>query len=165
MENNRFMDFTIDKINAIVHVKREFRASVARVWAAWSQAELLDKWWAPRPYVAITRSLDFREGGQWIYSMVGPEGDEHFCRVDYKAIQPLQSMSWLDAFTNAEGEQNVEFPRSDWHIEFSGEHELTMIHVKIKHEKLSDLERILEMGFKDGFTMALYNLDELLEQS
>jgi uncharacterized protein YndB with AHSA1/START domain len=39
--------------------------------------------------------------------------------------------------------------------------ETTLVNVSIKHDTLEDLEKIIEMGFKEGFTMAMGNLDEL----
>lgn len=37
-----------------------------------------------------------------------------------------------------------------------------MVSIEIHYEKPEDLEKVIEMGFKEGFTMALGNLDELL---
>lgn len=42
------MDFQVDKASKKIFVKREFTAPVEKVWAAWTQAELLDQWWAPK---------------------------------------------------------------------------------------------------------------------
>ena len=47
MKTNFLMDFTVDKDNSTVNVKREFGAPIANVWAAWTEPEILDKWWAP----------------------------------------------------------------------------------------------------------------------
>jgi hypothetical protein len=41
---------------------------------------------------------------------------------------------------------------------------LTFVDVVIKHEKLSDLEMIVEMGFNKGFTIAMEGLDKFLNQ-
>jgi uncharacterized protein YndB with AHSA1/START domain len=57
-------------------VTREFDANSDLVWKAWTTAELLDQWWAPKPYRAETKSLDFREGGVWLYAMVSPENEK-----------------------------------------------------------------------------------------
>ena len=43
------MDFSVDKENKRISVKREFAAPLSRVWAAWTESELLDQWWAPKP--------------------------------------------------------------------------------------------------------------------
>ena len=74
MKTSLVMNFSVDKENNRVNVEREFAAPVGKVWAAWTQQELLDQWWAPRPWKARTKSMDFREGGTWLYAMVGPRG-------------------------------------------------------------------------------------------
>ena len=81
-------EITKDEANKKLFVVREFEAPLDLVWKAWTDSKLLDKWWAPKPWQARTQSMDFREGGSWLYSMVGPEGDQSFCRCDYFTIIP-----------------------------------------------------------------------------
>ncbi len=35
-------------------ITREFSASQAEVWKAWTESHLLDQWWAPKPWKAVT---------------------------------------------------------------------------------------------------------------
>ena|ERR1700752_1514791 len=164
MKTSLLFDFSVDKENKKINVKREFDAPVDTVWAAWTQPALLDQWWAPKPYVAKTKSMDFREGGQWLYAMIGPDSDvPMWSLADYKKIEPLKSFSGLDAFCDENGNINMDFPRSLWQVSFNEEDETTTVEVAIEYEKLADLEKYIEMGFKEGFTMALGNLDDLLE--
>ncbi len=156
------MDFVVDKENRRVKVVREFNAPLAKVWAAWTQKDLLDEWWAPKPWKTKTKTMDLKEGGNWLYSMVGPEGEEHFCRVDYKSVTPMKSFKGLDAFCDANGNINKELPASLWTCEFSEAGSKTTVTIEMECETLADLEKYIEMGFKEGFTMALGNLDELL---
>jgi uncharacterized protein YndB with AHSA1/START domain len=162
MKSNLLMNFSVDKENARVNVEREFAAPVDKVWAAWTQSELLDQWWAPRPWKARTKSQDFREGGSWLYAMVGPEGEEHWAKIDYKTIDPKKSFSAYDAFCDENGNINTEFARSLWTNTFSEAENTTTVSVSIQYDKYEDIEVIMQMGFKEGFTMALGNLDELL---
>lgn len=157
------MNFTVDKVNKKVNVEREFAAPVKNVWAAWTQAELLDQWWAPKPWQARTKTLDFKEGGHWLYAMVGPEGEEHWARADYQSIAPMKKLSWTDAFCDENGKPNNAFPSSKWNNTFSETADgNTLVSIEITHETTEDLEKIIEMGFKEGFTAGLGNLDELL---
>ena len=155
------MNFTVDKGNNTVNVKREFNASLSSVWSAWTEAEILDQWWAPAPWKSRTKSMEFKEGGRRLYAMVGPEGEEHWALADYTSINPKTNFKWLDAFCDSEGNLNEEFPRSDWDVTFSEKDNSTFVDVIIKHDKLSDLEMIIEMGFKEGFTIAMEGLDEI----
>jgi len=54
-----------DLTNRKLNVTRAFSAPVEKVWRAWTEAEQLDKWWAPRPWKAITKTMDFTPGGFW----------------------------------------------------------------------------------------------------
>ena len=163
MKTNLLMNFTVDKENSTVNVKREFRAPITNVWAAWTEPEILDQWWAPAPWKSRTKSMDFKEGGQRIYAMIGPAGEEHWALADYKSITPKTNFKYLDAFCDSEGNLNHDFPRSDWDVTFSEEGNSTFVEVVIKHDKLSDLEMIIEMGFKEGFTIAMEGLDEIFK--
>lgn len=163
MNQTLLFDFSVDKKNKTVQVTREFAAQLNLVWDAWTKPELLDQWWAPKPYQTKTKTLNFREGGYWLYAMVGPEGDVHWCRADYKEIRPLKSFSATAAFCDENGNINQDFPRSSWKNKFKETEEGTTVDITIEYEELADLEKIIEMGFKEGFTMALENLDQYLE--
>ncbi|WP_431215080.1 SRPBCC family protein [Puia sp. P3] len=65
-------DFTVNKEKNTIDVQREFAADLDLVWDAWTKPELLDLWWAPKPYQTRTKSMDFREGGFWLYAMISP---------------------------------------------------------------------------------------------
>lgn len=163
MNSNLLFDFSVNKENNTISVKREFAADLGLVWAAWTTPEILDLWWAPKPYQTKTKFMDFREGGHWLYAMISPEGEKHWCRADYKKIVPLQTYSGLDAFCDEDGKINTDFPRSFWTNTFSENKEKTTVDIVIAYEQLSDLEKIIQLGFKEGFTMALSNLDQYID--
>ena len=68
---------------------------------------------------------------------------------------------FLDAFCDKEGNLNAEMPRSDWSLDFIDNGNTVLVDITIKHKSLADLENIIAMGFKEGFTIALNGLDEL----
>jgi len=157
-------DFTVNKDNNTIHVEREFAGDLETVWDCWTRPELLDQWWAPKPYRTQTKSMDFREGGSWLYAMISPENIAHWCRADYQSIDLHKSFSGLDAFCDEKGQINTEFPRSLWNNRFSTGAGVTRVNITIQHKTLADVEKIISMGFKEGFTMALENLDQYLEE-
>lgn len=159
MNSNLLFDFVVDKENKSVYVKREFAATLNLVWDAWTKPEILDLWWAPHPYRTVTKSMDFSIGGFWLYAMISPENVAHWCRADYKSIDPLKSYSGLDAFCDEQGNHNADFPYSLWNNQFESNGTTTFVNITISYNKIEDLEKIIEMGFKEGFTAALGNLD------
>lgn len=163
MKSNLQFEFLVNKENNTVNVIREFAGDLELVWEAWTNPEILDQWWAPKPYRAETKSMDFREGGMWLYAIVSPENEKHWCKNEYHQIEPLSFFSGLDAFCNEEGEVNTQMPRTFWTNKFTADGEITKVSIVAQYESLSDLEKIIELGFKEGFTMALENLDQYME--
>jgi uncharacterized protein YndB with AHSA1/START domain len=165
MRSNLQFDFSVDKENKRIVIKREFAADVPTVWDAYTKSDILDKWWAPKPWKARTKKMDFRDGGQWLYAMVGPNGEEHWSLANYKNIQPHQRYSAEDAFCDADGNINEVLPQSKWEVSFSKIGSNTLVEYQISFDDLSQLEDIIKMGFKEGITMAMDGLDELLASS
>jgi len=155
--------FRPDMVAKKIFAERDFDAPVELVWKAWTEREILDQGWAPRPWKAVTQSMDFREGGTWLYYMQGPEGERHYCRADYQKIVPQRSYTGLDAFCDENGKINEEFPRMTWKVDFSSTKTGAKVDVEITFASEADLNKIVEMGFKEGFSMAHNNLDELLK--
>ena len=156
------MRITKDAANNALHITREFAAPVAHVWRAWTESRLLDQWWAPKPWRAETKSMDFKEGGYWLYCMVGPEGERHWARVDYNRIVSGKSFDAIDSFCDQEGIKSPEMPSMKWKNVFSPNGNRTTVEVTIHFNTAADQQKIVEMGFESGFAAALNNLDELL---
>jgi PhnB protein len=154
--------FSKDTANKKLTVVREFDAPLDLVWAAWTQAEILDQWWAPKPYKAETKTMDFREGGVWLYSMVGPEGSRHWSRVDYKKIDAPSSITSDCVFCDENGNAAPGMPAMGWRKAFSQTGSTTTVRVELSFLTEADLENIIKMGFKEGFTAGLSNLDHYL---
>ncbi|TDH21590.1 SRPBCC domain-containing protein [Segetibacter sp. 3557_3] len=141
---------------------REFNAPVEDVWNAWTDSSILDLWWAPKPWKAITKKMDFREGGFWLYCMEGPDGTQTWAREDYETINPHQGFTAYDAFCDEDGNIDETFPRMHWTNTFVETGSGTTVQVVITLSSEEDLAKILEMGFEEGFTSAHSNLDEVL---
>ena len=160
MKNDLLFDFTLDKPAKKVFINREFAAGLSLVWDAFTKKEILDQWWAPKPWVSKTKYLDFKPGGKRFYAMVSPEGQERWAVQKYTSISPKTNFKYLNAF--ADKDENPELPGSDWDLNFSEQSGKTKVSISIYNESLDRLEKMIEMGFKEGFTMTLNELDNLL---
>ncbi|MES2512919.1 MAG: SRPBCC domain-containing protein [Bacteroidota bacterium] len=162
MKHNLTVDFSVNKENNTITVKREFAADVALVWDAYTKSEILDQWWAPKPWKAKTKTMDFREGGHWLYAMVGPQGEEHWSRADYQTVKSQKTFTGVDGFTDENGTINKEMPQSKWEVTFTGKGDVTLVEFQITFPDLTQLEETIKMGFKEGLLSAMENLDALL---
>jgi uncharacterized protein YndB with AHSA1/START domain len=159
MNNNLLFDFTVDKAAKTVFITREFDADLSLVWDAFTKAELIDQWIAPKPMIAKTKYQDFKVGGKRFYAMVSPEGVERWAMQEYRSITPKTNFKMHNAF--ADKDENLELPGSEWDHSFSEENETTTVSITIYNESLERLERILD-GFTQGMKMSLSNLENLL---
>ncbi|MBK7121684.1 MAG: SRPBCC domain-containing protein [Chitinophagaceae bacterium] len=160
MKNDLLFDFTVDKTTKTVFITREFDAGLSLVWDAFTKPEILDQWVAPKPWTSRTKFMDFKVGGRRFYAMVSPEGQERWAIQEYRSITPKTNFKMFNAFADAA--ENPELPGSDWDYTFSEQNGKTKVHITIYNESLARLEKMIEMGFKEGFTMSMTNLEDLL---
>lgn len=154
--------YTYDEANNQLIAERSLEAPKSKVWQYYTNADLLDKWWGPEPYRAVTHNLEFREGGKWQYVMKGPEGDAHYCVLNYKTIDPENSFTAFDMFANEDWSVNEGMPTQNWEVTFIEEGDRTNLKVVITVEKTEDLETLMKMGMKEGFDQGLSQLEGLL---
>jgi uncharacterized protein YndB with AHSA1/START domain len=160
MTSNLLFDFTVDKTTQKVFITREFDAELSLVWDAFTKPELLDQWGAPKPWTAKTKHMNFEVGGRRFYAMVSPEGVERWAVQKYTSITPKTNFKMFNAF--ADENENLELPGSDWDFNFSEQGERTKVNITIYNESLTRMEKMIEMGFKEGYAMSMQNLENLL---
>lgn len=160
MNNNLLSDFALDKATKTVFINREFAAELPLVWDAFTKPEILDQWVAPKPWASKTKYMNFEVGGKRFYAMVSPEGLERWAIQEYTSITPKTNFKMHNAFADAD--ENPELPGSDWDYTFSEQNGKTKVSITIYNESLERLEKMIEMGFKEGFTMSIDNLEKLL---
>ncbi len=159
--NNLLFDFTVDKATKTVFVNREFAAELSLVWDAFTKQEILDQWWAPKPWASKTKFMNFEVGGRRFYAMVSPEGQEHWSLQKYTSITPITNFKMVNAF--ADKDENPELPGSNWDLNFTEQNGITKVSIAIYNESLERMEKQIEMGFQGGFTMGLNQLENLLK--
>jgi uncharacterized protein YndB with AHSA1/START domain len=165
MKPELLFDLTVDKAAKTVSIKREFDADLSLVWDAFTKAEILDQWWAPKPYSSKTKHMNFEVGGKRFYAMVSPEGQERWVLQTYTSISPKTNFKIFNAF--ADEDENPQLPGSDWDFNFSEQngpdgYRGTKVSISIYNESLARMEKMIEMGFKEGSAMQMKNLEELL---
>ncbi|HNH30485.1 MAG TPA: SRPBCC domain-containing protein [bacterium] len=158
--NNLQFDFKVDKSTKTVFVEKEFDAELSLVWDAFTKKEILDQWWAPKPYASKTKYMNFKVGGRRFYAMVSPEGQENWHIQDYTSISPKTNFKFFSVF--ADKDENPFLPGSNWNLNFSENKETTKVSITIQNDSLERMEQMIEMGFKEGFTMTLNELSNLL---
>lgn len=145
-----------------IYVMKVFKTEVSALWEYFTKSELIDLWWAPKPWHCETEKMDFRENGIWLYAMKGLDGDRHFALAQYGEIMHHRSISWTSAFCDDKGKVNESFPKSTWLIGFTGIDEGTRMTFNIHFNSREDADQIVEMGFEEGFKTGLNQLEAIL---
>jgi uncharacterized protein YndB with AHSA1/START domain len=159
MSNNSLFNFTADKTTKTVVINMEFDAELPMVWDAFTRAEILDQWYAPKPWTSRTKHMDFKVGGRRFYAMVSPEGQENWAIQEFKSITPKTNFKMFNTF--ADKDENPQLPGSDWDLNFSEQDGITRVSISVYNESLERMERLLD-GFTAGFRMTFENLTQLL---
>jgi uncharacterized protein YndB with AHSA1/START domain len=157
---NLLFDFTVDKAAKTIFIKREFNADLSLVWDAFTKAEILDQWVAPKPLISKTKFMDFRVGGRRFYAMVSPDGQERWGTQKYTSISPKTNFKTFNVFTDKD--ENPDLPGSEWDYSFSEQGEKTAVHITVYNESLDRMEKMVDMGFSEGYKMSMANLESLL---
>jgi uncharacterized protein YndB with AHSA1/START domain len=160
MTNSLLFDFTVDKAAKTVFITREFDADLSLVWDAFTKPEILDQWVAAKPWMSKTKYMNFEVGGKRLYAMVSPEGYERWGIQEYTSITPKTNFKTYNAFADKDG--NPELPGSEWDYTFSEQDEKTKVGITIYNESLARMEKMIEMGFEEGYKLSMNELESLL---
>lgn len=162
MDNLKF-DIQVEKSTKTVFIEREFKAELSLVWDAFTKQEILDQWWAPKPYLSKTMKMDFKVGGRRFYAMISPEGVEIGWHIqDYTSISPKSNFKFFSVF--ADKNENPFLPGSNWDLTFTEQNGITKVSIIIHNDSLERMEKMIEMGFKEGFTATLNELENRLSK-
>jgi uncharacterized protein YndB with AHSA1/START domain len=81
-----------------IRVERWFDAPLARVWAAYTDPELIPEWYGGHGSTTTVDTMDVRPGGQWRFVIRAPDGSEHGFRGTYREVEPphrlVQTWEW-----------------------------------------------------------------------
>ena len=155
--------FAHNKEQKNITVEKIYNAPINKLWHAWTNSQMLDQWWGPEPWKAITKSLDFSKNGYWHYYMAGPKGEKQWCWVDYLNIIPEKEFTGRDSFCKETGVIDKKLPSTTWHVKFENINNKTKMIVTLSFDSTDDMDKMIKMGFEQGFTMGLEQLDNLLK--
>jgi uncharacterized protein YndB with AHSA1/START domain len=75
-------------------LERTIRAPCPLVWGAWMNPATLPQWWGPDGFSCRTQRIDLREGGEWVFDMIGPDGTVWPNHHRYGTVRAEQSLSY-----------------------------------------------------------------------
>jgi len=167
---------TEPKIDEIV-ITRVFDSPPERVWQAWTNPEMVKRWWGPEGFTAPSIKIDLRVGGQYVWSMRGPAGTqwdrEMFNAGVYKEIVPNEKLVVTQYMSDADGHM-IDASEYGQHPDFPDEMKITVLFEEIergrtrlsivypKPESEAQFQAMLKSGMTEGWNSSLNKLAEAL---
>jgi uncharacterized protein YndB with AHSA1/START domain len=154
-------DFTVDKEKKTIHITREFAADRDIVWDAFTKAEILVLWIAPKPFRCYIKEMDFREGGRCLTAMITPENVSRWSLAEYTKIDPKSSFTSRNSFCD-ENAAPISNAFSFTTTSFEPGIDKTTVRIEKIFDDLATVEMMATGGFKEGLAAGMNNLDEYL---
>ena len=143
-------------------VTRTFNSQLSLVWDSWTNSDLLTKWWSSEGFKCVTKSMDFREGGDWLYYMEEVStGNRHWGKINYLKIILKKSFEATHSFCDEQGLINPDIPSAHWDIQFNKVPNGTEVWAMHTFNSAKEMRTYIEMGAKEGTQVAYGLLDQL----
>ena len=84
-------------------MKRTFQSTVETVWSAFTDADILRRWWSPEGMECSHASVDLNRDGLFHYCFKAENGSEYWGRGVYQAISAPVYLAYIDTFSDAAG--------------------------------------------------------------
>jgi uncharacterized protein YndB with AHSA1/START domain len=139
--------------------ERVFDAPRDRVFAAYTDPELIPQWWGPRRMTTIVDQMDVRPGGSWRFVMREPDGEESGFRGTYREVTPperiVQTFEW-------EGMPGHVIVETATFVDLGGRTKVTTTSL---FHTIEERDGMLASGMERGLTETHDRLAELLAKT
>lgn len=142
----------------------EFDAPVERVWQLWADPRQLERWWGPPTYPATVEEHDLTPGGNVTYFMTGPEGDKHYGWWRVTAVNPPESLEFIDGFADADGKPSEDLPTTTVQVRLIANAGGTRMELRSTYDSREQMEQVLGMGVVEGLRQSVGQIDALLAE-
>lgn len=139
-----------------IHVERVFDAPRDRVFAAFTDPELIPAWWGPRDLTTVVDQMDVRAGGSWRFIARKPDGSETAFRGTYREVTAPERIVQTFEWEGMPGHVSVETAT------FEDLGDRTRIVTTSIFHTTEERDGMLGSGMERGMNEAYARLDELL---
>lgn len=151
----------LPKERAIV-IARVFDAPRELVWKAWTDPNLMARWWGPKNFTNPVCELDVRLGGAWRIVMRSPDGIEYPCGGVYREIAAPSLLVFTNIATDKDGNPVLDGLTSVTFAEQGGKTKLTL---QMRAVAIVDYAAAYLAGMEEGWSQSLDRLEALLARA
>jgi uncharacterized protein YndB with AHSA1/START domain len=139
--------------------ERVFDAARDRVFAAFTDPELIPKWWGPRRMTTVVDHMDLRPGGTWRFISHDCDGQEQAFRGTYREITPPMRLVQTFEWEGLPGHVIVDT------VTFEDLGERTKVTTTSLFHTTEERDGMLSSGMERGLSESHERLSELLTQA
>jgi uncharacterized protein YndB with AHSA1/START domain len=136
-------------------ITREFDAPRHLVFRAWTEPDLIRRWWHANRGEIKSVEVDLRVGGTWRYVMVADGDIEVAFHGEFLEIVPDERVVHTEVYEAMPDGQAVET------VEFSEVDGRTLVTMLVQLQKKEHRDAYIESGMEDGLQDALDMLEEV----
>lgn len=130
---------------------RRIDAPPQQVYRAWTEPDLLKRWFAPLPWTTPTAELDVRPGGSSLVVMRGPDGIDFPNRGVYLEVVANRRLVFTDAYVAAWEPSAKPFMTVVLTFGEEDAGRATRYTARVGHWSVADREAHEKMGFHEGW--------------
>lgn len=156
-------DVTTDPEALTMTLVADFAAPVDRVWTAFTDPSQLELFWGPPGWPATFTAFDLTVGGHAKYQMTSPQGEASRGTWEFLVIDSPHRLEVLDGFANEDGDVLEGMPVMRVTFDFAATDTGTRLTNVSYFDSAEALEQIISFGAIEGSTLAINQLDRVLE--
>tara|TARA_B100000378_G_scaffold121634_1_gene98202 strand:- start:1 stop:981 length:981 start_codon:yes stop_codon:yes gene_type:complete len=156
-------DVTTDPEALTMTLRAAFAAPVERLWAVFTDPRQLERFWGPPGWPATFTAFDLRVGGHARYAMTGPRGETSAGSWEFLSIDAPHRFEVLDAFVGDDGEPLAEMPTMRMTFDFAADGDGSTLTNTTFFSSAEALEKVVAMGAVEGTTLAMNQLDRVVQ--
>ena len=154
-----------DPVALTLTIVSEFAVPVERVWQMWADPRQLERWWGPPGYPATVVDHNLIEGGRITYFMTGPEGAKNHGWFRVTSVDPTRSLEFEAGCADDKGLPSDELPTTTIEVRLAAEANKTTMTITQRFASLADMEKLIGIGQDEGMTLAVGQIDAILDSA
>jgi uncharacterized protein YndB with AHSA1/START domain len=140
----------------------EFDAPIEQVWQLWADPRKLERWWGPPSYPATVLEHDLTPGGDVTYFMTGPDGQKSRGWWRVTAVNPPESLEFIDGFADEDGKPIADMPTTTARMQLTEHAGRTRMELRSVFDSREQMEQLDNMGMTEGLRQSVGQMDALL---
>ena len=149
-------------------VTRVFDAPRELIWKAWTEPTYVMQWWGPKGFTAPVCRMDFRVGGESLFCMKAPDGQEFWNAIEYHEIVPHEKIVSLMYFSDPDGNKVEPAELGIEHEAIDGAYDVTLFEdlgngrTKLTQIGNESMESANDSGQLEGWNQILDKVDAVI---